>query len=94
MITAKEAKLETEEYLKGREKINKVLDFIDGAIRIACRKGEFGVFVKENSFRNLSSNQMKTVINELEDLGYKVTPVYEEHTEIQLTGRVGYNIAW
>ena len=94
MITAKEARLETEEFLKGREKINKVLDFIDGAIRIACRKGEFGVFVKENSFRNLSVDQMKTVINELEDLGYKVTPVYEEHTEIRLTGRVGYNIAW
>ena len=37
---------------------------------------------------------METVINELDDLGYKVTPVYEEHTEIQMTSKVGYNIAW
>lgn len=94
MITAKEARLETEEYLKGREKINKVLDFIDGTIRIACRKGEFGVFVKENSFRNLSSNQMEVVINELVDLGYKATPIFEEHTEIQMASKVGYNIEW
>ena len=94
MITAKEARLETEEFLKGREKINKVLDFIDGAIRIACRKGEFGVFVKENSFRNLSAAQMKVVITELEDLGYKATPIFEEYTEIQMTGKVGYNIEW
>lgn len=70
------------------------MEFIDGAIRIACRKGEFGVFVKENSFRNLSSNQMETVINELVDLGYKVTPIFEEHTEIQMVSKDGYNIEW
>lgn len=94
MIAANEARLEAEEYLKGREKINKVLDFIDGAIRIACHKGEFCVFVKENSFHNLSVDQMKVVINELDDLGYKVTPIFEEHTEIQMTSKVGYNIEW
>jgi hypothetical protein len=27
-------------------------------------------------------------------LGYKVTPIFEEHDKIQLTGRVGYNITW
>lgn len=96
MIAAKEARLETEEYLKGRVKINKVLDYIDGAIRIACHKGEDHVFVEANSFYNplLSETQMEVVINELEDLGYKVTPVFEEHDKIQLTGKVGYNIAW
>lgn len=94
MITAKEARLETEGYLKGREKINKVLDFIDGVIRIACHKGENHVFVKENSFHNLSVDQMGVVINELMDLGYKATPIFEEHTEIQMTSKVGYNIEW
>ena len=94
MITAKEARLETEEYLKGRVKINKVLDYIDGVVRSSCRNGLCLAFIKENSFYNLSSDQMKTVINELEDLGYKVTPVFEEHDKIQLTGKVGYNIAW
>ena len=94
MITAKEARSEMEAYFKGREKINKVLDHIDGVIRIACRNGLDLVFIKENTFHNLSVDQMKTVINELEDLGYNVKPVYEEHTEIQLTGRVGYNIVW
>lgn len=94
MITAKEARCETEEFLKGRAKINKVLDFIDGAIRIACHKGEDHVFVKENSFHNLSVDQMKVAINELEDLGYKVTPIFEEYTEIQMSNKVGYNIEW
>ena len=94
MISAKEARLEAEEYLKGREKINKVLDFIDGAIRIACHKGEDHVFVKENSFHNLSAAQMEVVINEIEDFGYKMTPIFEEHTEIQMTSKVGYNIEW
>ena len=94
MISAKEARLEAEEYLKCRVKINKVLDFVDGAIRIACHNGEDHVFVKDNSFHNLSFDQMKVVTNELEDLGYKVTPVFEEYDEIHMTGRVGYNIAW
>lgn len=94
MIAAKEARSEMEAYFKGREKINKVLDYIDGVIRIACHNGEDHVFVKENSFHNLSVDQMEVVINELDDLGYKVTPVYEEYTEIQMTSKVGYNIAW
>lgn len=94
MIAAREARSEMEAYFKDREKINKVLNHIDGVIRSSCRIGLGLVFIKENTFHNLSVDQMKTVINELEDLGYKVTPVYEEHTEIQLTGRVGYNIAW
>lgn len=96
MITANEARLETEEYLKGRVKINKVLDFIDDAIRIACHNGEDHVFVEANSFYNplLSEAQMEVVINELVDLGYKVAPVYEEHTEIRMTSKVGYNIEW
>ena len=94
MITANEARREVEEYLKGRAKINKVLDFIDGVIRIACHNGENHVFVKENSFHNLSSAQMEVVINELEDFGYKVTSVFEEYDEIQLTGKIGYNIEW
>ena len=94
MIAAREARQEMEAYFKDREKINKVLNHIDGVIRSSCRTGFGLVFIKENTFHNLSVDQMKTVINELEDLGYKVTPVYEEHTEIQLTGRVGYNIAW
>ena len=94
MITAKEARLETEEFLKGRVKINKVLDFIDGVIRIACHNGEDHVFVKENSFHNLSAAQMEVVINEMEDLGYKVTPIFEEYTDIQMTSKAGYNIAW
>lgn len=94
MIAAKEARSEMEAYFKGREKINKVLDHIDGVIRIACRNGLGLVFIKENTFHNLSVDQMETVINELDDLGYKVTPVFEEHTEIQMTSKVGYNIAW
>ena len=94
MISAKEAKLEAEEYLKYRVKINKVLDFIDGAIRIACHKGERQVFIKENSFQNLSAVQMEVVINELEDLGYKITPIFEEYDKIPITNRVGYNIEW
>ena len=94
MITAKDARFEAEEYLKGRIKINEVLEFIDNAIRIACHKGERQVFIKENTFHNLSSNQMEVVINELVDLGYKVTPIFEEHTEIQMTSKVGYNIEW
>ena len=94
MITAKEARCETEEFLKGRAKINKVLDFIDGVIRIACHNGEDHVFVKENSFHNLSAAQMEVVINEMEDLGYKVTPIFEEYTDIQMTSKAGYNIAW
>ena len=94
MIAANEARREVEEYLKGRVKINKVLDYIDGIIRSSCRNGLCLVFIQENSFNNLSSDQIKTVINELEDLGYKVTPVFEEHDKIQLTGRVGYNITW
>ena len=94
MITAKEAKFEAEEYLKGRVKINEVLDLIDGIIREACHKGKRHVYIKENTFHGLSVDQMKVVINELEDLGYKVTPVYEEYTEIQMTSKVGYNIAW
>ena len=94
MIAANEARSEMEAYFKGREKINKVLDYIDGVIRIACRNGLDHVFVKENSFHNLSADQMEVVINELGDLGYKVTPIYEEHTEIQMTSKVGYNIAW
>ena len=94
MIAAREARSEAEEYLKGRAKINKVLDFIDGVIRIACHNGEDHVFVKENSFHNLSASQMEVAINELEDLGYKITPIFEEYTEIQMTGKVGYNIEW
>ena len=94
MITAKEARCEMEEYFKGRVKINKVLEHIDETIRSSCRIGLGLVFIKENAFRNLSSVQMETVILELEDLGYKVTPVYEEHDNIQLSGKIGYNIAW
>jgi hypothetical protein len=94
MIAANEARREMEEYLKGREKINKVLTHIDGVIRSSCRNGFGLAFIKENAFHNLSSDQIEVVINELKDLGYNVTPVYEEHTEIQLTGRVGYNIVW
>ena len=94
MIAANEARREMEEYHKGRAKINKVLDFIDGVIRIACHNGEDHVFVKENSFHNLSVDQMEVVINELMDLGYKATPIFEEHTEIQMTSKVGYNIEW
>lgn len=94
MIAANEARREMEEYLKGRVKINKVLDHIDGVVRSSCRNGLCLAFIKENVFHNLSVDQMKVVINELEDLGYKVTPVFEEHDKIQLTGRVGYNIAW
>lgn len=94
MIAANEARRETEEFLKGRAKINKVLDHIDGVIRSSCRSGFSQVFIKENAFHNLSSVQMETVINELEDLGYKVTPVYEEHDKIQMTGKIGYDIAW
>lgn len=94
MITANEARREMEEFLKDRVKINKMLDFIDGTIRIACHNGENHVFVKENSFHNLSSVQMEAVINELMDLGYKVTPVFEEHTEILRTSKIGYNIEW
>ena len=94
MITAKEAKFEAEEYLKGRFKINEVLDLIDGIIRGACHKGKRHVYIKENTFYGLSVDQMEVVINELEDLGYKVTPVYEEHDNIQLSGKIGYNIAW
>lgn len=94
MIAAREARSEMEEYLKSRAKIYEVMNHIDGVIRSSCRNGFGLAFIKENVFHNLSVDQMKVVINELEDLGYNVTPVYEEHTEIQLTGRVGYNIAW
>lgn len=94
MITAKEARLEAEEYLKGRVKINEALDFIDGVIRGACHKGKRHVYIKEKTFYGLSSVQMEAVINELEGFGYKVTPIYEEHTEIQMASKVGYNIAW
>jgi hypothetical protein len=94
MITAKEAKCEMEKYLKGRAKINKVLDFLDGVIRIACRNGEDHVFVKENSFNSLSSEQMEVVIVELADLGYKINPIYETNDAIQMACKVGYNIEW
>lgn len=94
MITAKEARDEMEKYLKGRAKINKVLDFIDGVIRIACHNGESHVFVKENSFNNLSSEQMEIVIIELADLGYKINPIYETNDAIQMACKVGYNIEW
>lgn len=94
MIAANEARRETEEYLKDRVKINKVLNHIDGVIRSSCRNGLCLAFIKENSFHSLSVDQMKDVINELENLGYKVTPVFEEYDKIQLTGKVGYNIEW
>lgn len=94
MITANEARFEAEEYLKSRVKINEALDFIDGVIRDTCHKGKRLVFIKENIFYGLSADQMKVVINELVDLGYKITPVFEEYDEIQLTGKVGYNIEW
>lgn len=94
MIAANEARREAEEYLKGRVKINKVLDYIDGVIRSSCRNGLCLAFIKENSFQNLSAVQMEAVISELADLGYKVTPVFEEYDKIQLTGKVGYNITW
>lgn len=96
MISAKEAKFEAEEYLKGRVKINEALDRIDGIIRGACHKGKRHVrwYIKENTFYGLSVDQMKVVINELEDLGYKITPIFEEHDKIQITNRVGYNIEW
>ena len=94
MITAKEARNEMEKYLKGRAKINKVLDFIDGVIRIACHNGESHVFVKENSFNNLSAEQMEIVIIELADLGYKINPIYETNDTIQMALNVGYNIEW
>ena len=87
MISAEEARLVTEEYLKGRVKINKVLDFIDGVIKIACSNGESHVFIKEDSFHNLSLDQMKVVVDELGDFGYKITPISEEH-------RAGYDIEW
>ena len=94
MITAKEARCEMEEYFKGRVKINKVLDHIDETIRSSCRIGLGLVFIKENSFQNLSAVQMEVVINELEDLGYKITPIFEEYDKIPITNRVGYNIEW
>ena len=94
MITANEARREMEEYLKGRVKISEVLVHIDGVIKSSCRNGFGLAFIKESVFQGLSVDQMKVVINELEDLGYNVTPVYEEYTEIQMTGKVGYNIEW
>lgn len=94
MITAKEAKREAEEYIKGRAKINEVLDLIDGIIRGACNKGKRHVYIKENTFYGLSVDQMKDVIDELEYLKFKVTPIFEEYTEIQMSSKVGYNIEW
>ena len=94
MITANEARFEAEEYLKSRVKINEVLNLIDGVIRGACHTGKRQVFIKEKTFYGLSVAQMKSVITELEDLGYKATPIFEEYTEIQMTSKAGYNIEW
>lgn len=94
MITANEARRETEEYFESRAKINKVLNHIDGVVRSSCRNGFGLAFIKENVFYGLSVDQMKVVINELEGLGYKVTPVFEEYTEISITRKIGYNIEW
>lgn len=94
MIAANESRREAEEYLNGRVKINKVLGHIDEVIRSSCRNGLCLAFINENTFYGLSADQMKVVINELADLGYKVIPVFEEHDKIKLTGKVGYNIAW
>ena len=94
MITAKEARRETEEYIKCRVKINEMLDIIDGVIRNACHKGKRHVYIKENTFYGLSVDQMKDVIDELEYLKFKVTPIFEEYPENPMSNKIGYNIEW
>lgn len=90
MISANEALSITEEVIKDKQKVNKVLDFIDNKIRESAYKGDTSIYIDISQLSNLSSFQEEQLFNELRNYGFKITSVYD----IMEHGVKGYNIIW
>lgn len=90
MISANEALSITEEVIKDKQKVNKVLDFIDNKIRESAYKGDTSIYIDISQLSNLSHIQEEQLFNEIRAYGFKITSVYD----IMEHGVKGYNIIW
>lgn len=93
MITAKEARKNTEEYIKGRKRIGAMLNHLNDLIVIASEEGKSSVYASEEKIKHLSIKEREQLTNELQDLGYEAEVVYEPHN-INISIPKGFEIRW
>ena len=93
MITAQEARKLTDDYNINRANILRVLGDINGQIKDACNMGLNYIFVCETQlkkYKELSDEQINSLISEIKHYGYNVTPKYEKHNNIAIECKIGY----
>lgn len=93
MITAKEARKNTEEYIKGRKKIMAVLNYLNDMIVAASEEGKLSVHATEEQIKHLSPKEREQFTNELLNLGYEVEAIYEPQN-IDISIPKGFEIRW
>ena len=94
MISAQEARKKTDEYNMNRAKIVRVLCKINEQIEKACNMGISCIFVEQTQFKDLTCEQTNSLISELKEYEYNVTPKLESHKNIAINCQTGYEISW
>lgn len=94
MISAQEARKKTYDYNMNRAKIVRVLGKINEKIKNACNMGISYIFVEQTQFKDLTCEQTNSLISEIKEYGYNVTPKLESHKNIAIECKTGYEISW